>query len=357
MKRKIISTGKKKMTQYTEGGIKEVITGTRKIFKAAIIGTGAHSRNNILNNIQFLPLEVTAVCAAHKENASFYGKKFGASAFYDDYNKMLEKEKPDLILCCINAEEHTKVIKLALEKNIPLFTEKPAAKSSEDLKKIIDHKNKKKIMVGFQKRFVPNYQFIKKTIEDKKVGPVHYLQMELGVGAYPADLNEFLLEIGIHFVDLLRYFIPDVQFSEIKKIDAGNGKMNVSVSFNNNRKVIGNLLLSSNFNWENCHERIFINFDQLNIEVENLVDLTITPNSKTFLNIPIDKVIKKTRYKNRWYPNYISGTPENSSPAQSGFLPELQYFIDAVIKKGKNEISNLDNAYRTHLMLEKIIHV
>ena len=232
--------------------------------------------------------------------------------------------------------------------------EKPPAKTSKELKDLLNHKQSNNVMVGFQKRFIPNYQFIKQAITSKKYGKLNYLQLEFGVGAYSSGMDEFLLEIGIHFIDLMRYFLPDAQISGVKKIDAGNGRINISASFYSVQNVIGNLLLSSNFDWSNCHERVFVNLEKSNIVVENLVDLKITQNSKTVMGIPLEKVIRKRIYKEQWRPNYISGTNENSSLAQTGFLPELQYFINSVVKKGKNDISNLNNAYQTYLMLEEI---
>ena len=357
MKDKLIGIGKRKMNQYREGGLSGMITGKREFLKLAVIGTGNHCRNNLLPNLPFLPVKVVSVCSAHIKNAEFYGKKYGAENYYDDYVKMMEKEEIDLMICSINAEEHPKVINQLTNKQIPLFVEKPPAKTLKELEKLQGNKQNNKVMVGFQKRFVPNYQFIKEAIISKKYGHLNYLHLEFGVGVFSSNMEEFLLEIGIHFVDLLRFFVPDVKISEVKKTKAENGRMNISVSFSSKQDVIGHLLLSSNFDWSNCHERVFANFEKTNVVVENLVDLKISSNSKTVMKIPLEKVTRKKIFKKQWYPNYISGISENSSLAQTGFLYELDYFVNSVAKKGVNEISNINNAYETYLLLEEINRV
>jgi myo-inositol 2-dehydrogenase/D-chiro-inositol 1-dehydrogenase len=357
MKDWLLGIGKRKINQYREGGLGGMITGKRDILKLAVIGTGNHCRNNLLPNLPFLPVKVVSVCSAHIENAEFYGEKYGALNYYDDYVKMVEKDEVDLIICSVSAEEHPKVINQISKRNIPLFVEKPPAKTLNELEELRSNERNNKVMVGFQKRFVPNYQFIKDSISSKKYGHLNYLQLEFGVGAFSSSMEEFLLEIGIHFVDLLRFFVPDVKISEVKKSKAESGRMNISVSFSSEQDILGHLLLSSNFDWSNCHERVFANFKKINVVVDNLVGIKISSNSKTVMNIPLEKVTRKKIFKKQWYPNYISGISENSSLAQTGFLYELDYFVNSVAKKGVNEVSNLNSAYETYLLLEEINRV
>lgn len=345
------------MEQLKSGGVNEMITGKKTLLKLGIIGTGNHSRSNLLPCLPYLPVKTDSACAAHIENAQFYGSKYGAHHFFTEYQDMLSQRDLDLVICSISKTEHPNVIQNALEKNISVFTEKPAAKNSETLKKLMELDSNKKTVVGFQKRFVPNYQMLKASILDKKYGDLNYLHLEFGVGAFSGGLEEFLLEIGIHFIDLLRFFVPNLKIVNVKKIDKNNGKINVQTIFENDKGLMGSMLLSSNFDWSNCHERVFANFDKMNIEIKNLVDMNMTDNSKTLLSIPLEKVTKRRINKSTWTPNYISGTMDNSSLYQSGFLPELEYFTHTALGKNKNSFSNLENAYKTHLLLEEILNV
>ena len=116
-----IQYGKKKLNQYENGGLKEVISGKINILKLGVIGTGRHCRSNILPNLPFLPVQLISVCSAHLENAEYYGKKYGAQSFYDSYDKMIEEEKLDLIIGSVNAKEHPQMVISAVNQDIPIL--------------------------------------------------------------------------------------------------------------------------------------------------------------------------------------------------------------------------------------------
>lgn len=347
--------GKKKLNQYENGGLSEVITGKKKMLKLGIIGAGRHSRANLLPNIPFLPVEVISVCAAHKENAEYYGKKYGAQSFYNNYDQMLDEQDLDLILCSVNRQTHSKIIAAALNRKVPIFVEKPVAENSAEIKDLLKLDSNHQVMVGFQKRFAPNYQKIKEIIDKKTHGNLHSLHLEFGVGAYAEGLESFLLEVGIHLIDLIRFFLPGAKIENVLSNEIKKGQLNCNIAFSDKNNIIGTLHLSSNFDWSNCHERVMANFEKENIIVSNLVDFSSKANSKSILSIPLEKVSKKRIVKENWHPNYVSGDMENSSQHQSGFLSELKHFCKWVSGEEKNSISNLENSYQTHQLIEKIL--
>jgi predicted dehydrogenase len=353
----LMQYGKKKLNQYENGGLKEVMTGKKNLLRLGVIGTGRHCRANLLPTLPFLPVELMSVCAAHKENAEYYGKKYGAHSYYNDYNTMIKEEKLDLIICSVDGKEHPLVIKSAIDENIPIFVEKPVANSLDEITNLINIDKNNQVMVGFQKRFVPNYQSIEKAIDEGTYGELHSLHLEFGVGAFGEGNKKFLLEVGIHFIDLIRYFTPDAHIETVLTNEIKKGQINYNISFRTPRDVIANLYLSSNFDWSNCHERVLANFEKENIIINNLVDFRSKANSKSILSIPLEKVTKKRIMKEIWHPNYVSGDIENSSLHQAGFLPELKHFCQWVMGKEKNSISNLRNTLETHQLMDKILNV
>jgi myo-inositol 2-dehydrogenase/D-chiro-inositol 1-dehydrogenase len=347
--------GRKKLSQYENGGMREVITGQKKSLKLGMIGTGRHCRANLLPNLPFLPVELISVCAAHKENAEYYGKKYGATFFYDNVAKMLDEQELDLIVASVNADTHPQLIASAVGQNIPIFVEKPVASSIDQIEELIKLDTKKRVMVGFQKRFAPNYRLIKEAIDKKNYGNLHSLHLEFGVGSLTEGTDFFLLEVGIHFIDLLRYFTSGLQIESVLIKEIKKGQINCNIAFRAEESIVGNLYLSTNFDWSNCHERVLASFEKENIMVDNLVDFSSRSNSKSFLSIPLEKISKKRMVKENWHPNYITGDVVNSSHYQAGFLPELQHFCRWVSGEEKNSISNLENALETHKVMESIL--
>ncbi len=352
---RLMKYGSKKLAQYQSGGMREILSGKQKAVRLGIIGTGRHARTNLFPVLPFLPVRIKAVCAAHKENAELYGAKYGAEAFYESSDEMLANETLDAIICCVNAEVHAAFLAKALSQDIPVFCEKPAAPSTADLKNLCDSDPENLVQVGFQKRFVPNYQLLKQVIADKTYGNLNNLQMEFGVGAYTGSIKAFMLEVGIHFIDLLRYLVPAVDIKFVLKQAHKTGKYNYLIGFGGDHEVIGTLLLSSNFDWQNGHERVLANFEKTNVVIENLVNISKTANSRTLLSIPLEKVTKKRILHQTWHPNYISGEIQNSSLRHAGFLPELAHFADWVLGRTRNNISNLENALKTHSLMDIIL--
>jgi myo-inositol 2-dehydrogenase/D-chiro-inositol 1-dehydrogenase len=351
-----IQYGKKKLSQYENGGLKEVISGKKNILRLGVIGTGRHCRSNLLPNLPFLPVQLISVCSAHKANAEYYGKKYGAQSFYDQYDDMIEEENLDLIIGPVNSKEHPRMISSALKHNIPIFVEKPVAESSSEIDNLLNLDQNNRVMIGFQKRFAPNYIRIKEAIRENTYGKLHSLYLEFGVGAFGEGIEKFFLEVGLHFIDLIRYFAPDAQIESVLTNEIKKGQINCNIAFSTSDNIIVNLHLSSNFDWSNCHERVLAIFEKENIIVNNLVDYSSRANSKTILSIPMEKVSKKRIVKENWHPNYVSGDVENSSFQQTGFLPELRHFSHWVLGQQKNSISNLQNALGTHQLMDHILN-
>jgi myo-inositol 2-dehydrogenase/D-chiro-inositol 1-dehydrogenase len=355
--RDLIQYGRKKLSQYESGGIREVIIGNKKSLKLGLVGTGRHCRANLLPNLPFLPVELISVCAAHKENAEFYGKKYGAHYFYDDIDQMLDEKELDLIIASVNTDMHPQIVIRAMDNNTPLFVEKPIASSSGTIEKLIDLDKNNSVMVGFQKRFAPNYQLIKNAIEKKTYGDLHSLYLEYGVGTMSGGTENFLLEVGIHFIDLIRFFVNEMDIESVLIKEITKGQINCNIAFSTKKNVIGNLHISTNFDWSNCHERVLINFEKENICVNNLVDFRSRSNSTSLLSIPLEKISKKRIVNKIWHPNYVSGDVVNSSHHQTGFLPELKHFCQYAAGYEKNSISNLENALKTHQLIERILNM
>ena len=80
--------------------------------------------------------------------------------------------KPNIVLICNPSSYHEKYIKLCIKKNIDFFVEKPALVSSKNIKFFNKEiKNKKLItMIGFQQRFNPIIEDIKKHNKKKYIG-------------------------------------------------------------------------------------------------------------------------------------------------------------------------------------------
>ena len=94
--------------------------------------------------------------------------------FYDNADEMLAKEELDGIIIGTRCSLHTEMAIKAMEKNIPLFLEKPVCTNADDLKRLVEA-NKKynpRVVVSFPLRFSALSVFAKELIDSGKIGEV-----------------------------------------------------------------------------------------------------------------------------------------------------------------------------------------
>jgi len=346
--------GKKVLTDYEEGGLKSVLGGSGEDVRLGIVGAGRHGRANLWPCLCSLPVMVKAVCAAHQESAERWGRRLGALSFYDDVQTMLENEGLDAVIACVGPEVHTEVISICLDRKLPLFVEKPAGLAAAQVAKLAEMDPNRKVVVGFQKRFAPNYAYVQEAISKARMGGLDSLHMEFGVGPLPGGMEYFLREVGLHFIDLARFFAPDLELVSVRRKSSGDEIHTVLAHFETPDGVLISLYLSSGFDWANCHERVMASFRRGTVTVNNLIDIEVAGHGRSVMGVPLDKVIRGRRFRQQWHPNLISGAAESSSQAHAGFLPELTHFVREVVIAGRPSQSSLHNAARSQELAEQL---
>jgi predicted dehydrogenase len=146
-------------------------------------------------------------------------KKFGFSLSTTDYKRILIDNEVDTVLITTRHNSHAELVIEALKAGKNVFVEKPLALNHEDLNKIVDiylspsiHlASKPSLTVGFNRRFSPHSQAIKKALGDKP-GHVNIIAT-MNAGFIPANSWVHDLNIGggriigeaCHYLDLCVY--------------------------------------------------------------------------------------------------------------------------------------------------------
>lgn len=137
--------------------------------------------------------------------------------FYDDAEEMLEKEELDGVMVGTNCNTHTHFAKMVMEKNIPLFLEKPVAVSREELEilKECDKKPHAPVVVSFPLRVTKLIQEVKRILDSGAIGKVDHIQAfnDVSYGyVYFHDwyrdesvAHGLFLQKATHDVDVLNY--------------------------------------------------------------------------------------------------------------------------------------------------------
>lgn len=195
--------------------------------KYALIGCGRIATNHMkaaMNN----NLEISAVCDIIYDKMDELLAKHGLEneksiRKYDDYKKMIEDIKPELVSIATESGNHAEIALYCIDNGINVIIEKPMAMSMSDADEIIRRSEEKGVKVSacHQNRFNIAIQELRKAIEAGRFGKLshgsihvrwnrneNYYKQAPWRGTWAQD-GGALMNQCIHGIDLLRWMMGD----------------------------------------------------------------------------------------------------------------------------------------------------
>ena len=120
-------------------------------------------------------LEFVGLCDKNGKRAEAGRKLIGVECpTFTNFDEMLEKSKPDLLMVTTIDSTHHLFIKRALEKGIDVITEKPMVTEAGQCQEVLDAEKKfnRNITVAFNYRYAPKHEKIKQIIQSGEIGKV-----------------------------------------------------------------------------------------------------------------------------------------------------------------------------------------
>ena len=185
-------------------------TSRRKV-RVAFIGAGSRAVEAHYKSIRDLgEAEICAIAELDEERMKRAAADFGVQNLYHDYERMLERERPDVVYAIMPPHHLYDVAATVLERGFNLVVEKPPALTAEQTRQLalLARKHKAITAVTFQRRYCPVVRTGKKLCA--KRGKVHsavatFYKNFLGKPPYYRGAVDILTSDGIHAVDTLRY--------------------------------------------------------------------------------------------------------------------------------------------------------
>lgn len=191
-----------------------------KTMKVALIGAGYIAHYHA-RGLQAIPgVELTAVAARTLESAKNFAKKYNIKEATSDALSLVESNDIDAVIISTPNKFHTPYAIEFLNNGKDVFLEKPMAMNAAEgfhIKEIAEANNRL-LMVGHMWRFDTDVNFIKKILDDGKLGAIvktkgygihenwgpagWFAQKELAGGGALADM-------GVHAIDTVRYLLGD----------------------------------------------------------------------------------------------------------------------------------------------------
>ncbi len=221
--------------------------------RVGIIGTGGIANGKHMPNLAKQPeVEMVAFCDIVEDGrAEKAAEKFGVkgAAVYTDYQKMLVKEKLDVVHVCTPNRTHAECTVAALESGAHVMSEKPMNKTAEGARKMLEAsiKTGKKLTIGYQNRQRDDSLYAKSVVEAGDLGDIYFAKAHAirrrAVPTWGVFLNEFeqgggpLIDIGTHALDLTLWIIQNYEPEYVvgtayKKIGKLKGQANPWGSWN-----------------------------------------------------------------------------------------------------------------------------
>lgn len=207
-----------------------------KKLKLGVIGTGRIGKVHIATLVQSVPqAEVIAIADVNLKSANEVAKSFGITTVFSNYMDVINHPEVEAIVICSPTDTHARYIVDAAKAGKHIFCEKPVDLSLEIIKGALDAVSKAgvKLMVGFNRRFDPNFSKIKQLVTEGKIGDPHILKITSRDPApppaeYSAVSGGMFMDMTIHDFDMARYIagseVTEVYTKAAVLVDPAIGK-------------------------------------------------------------------------------------------------------------------------------------
>jgi myo-inositol 2-dehydrogenase/D-chiro-inositol 1-dehydrogenase len=201
-----------------------------KKIKVGVIGVGRIGKLHLENLAVRIPsAEVVAVADVFVEEAEKFAARFGIKTVTADYREILSNKDIEAVIICSPTDTHAQYTIEAAQAGKHIFCEKPLDLSLDKIREVLNvtEKSGVKLMIGFNRRFDPNYAKVQQMVKDGKVGEPHILKITSRDPApppaeYVAVSGGMFLDMTIHDFDMARFVVG----SEVSEVYA---KTNVLV--------------------------------------------------------------------------------------------------------------------------------
>lgn len=191
--------------------------------RVAVIGTGGIGKTvHIPAYLSNKHASLIALVDIDNKKAKRVARKFNVKKIFPSVDELFENEEVDAVSVCTPPDTHAEIVLKAFDHGAHVLCEKPLATDVGSGKKMVKaSKAKEKIlMVGFHRRFSPNYQRAKEYILRGSLGHIycvedHFLQPNPLLSwaksrwFFKPGIGGVLLDLGPHVFDMLNYVFDD----------------------------------------------------------------------------------------------------------------------------------------------------
>jgi len=193
--------------------------------KIALVGTGIRGTGfwgrRLVDRFSDI-LEFVGLCDINPGRLAFGKEYIGVTCpTFSDFDKMIKKTNPDLVIVTTKDSIHHEFIVKALNMGCDVLTEKPLTTDEHKCQQIVDAERKsgKKLIVGFNYRWSPYHTKIKQLLSENSIGKLTSVDFHWYLNTYHGASyfrrwhglrqsgGTLLVHKATHHFDLLNWWI------------------------------------------------------------------------------------------------------------------------------------------------------
>lgn len=304
-----------------------------------LIGAGNFAQATLLPNMKG-HCNFVGIATGRGNMSKYVGEKYNFGYCAESADEIIKDDKVNTVFITTRHDSHAEYVIKAADAGKNVFVEKPLAMNEEELSQIkasyekASKQSSIKLMVGFNRRFAPAVQEIKKLFVDDQSKSI---VIRVNAGVVPADhwVNDpkvgggRIIGEGCHFIDLAMYLAGDkitsVAASSMEDANGLNNTVIINLEFANgsiasvNYFSNGNKVVSKEYIEVYCGETIAM--------INDFKSLTISGSKNS---------VKKFKGQDK------------------GHSTELKLYLDSILK-GKPQPISFEDCYVSSLATLKVL--
>ena len=295
-------------------------------------------------------LKVTNIAASRgSSNVYKFAEENNINNVWSDPSEMISKAKCDALVILAPTEPTLDLLISAMSFNIPILVEKPITHSSRDFERLDLKRND--VMVGYNRRYYPAVQDLKKTIS-----VCNYVNLKVEIPETILEMNSKkrskfypVFQNSVHMLDLVQYLVGELKLESRLESQTTNSLSSISGLLSTKSGHTVNLLL--NFNAPANYSIIVDAADSRYIlcpieEINHFRGMSVSePTNERPFRLYSPKLISSVRSDPR------------ESTIKPGFYSQALAFKNLINKVPDDNFATLSTSYNLIKLVEQILEV
>lgn len=329
--------------------------------KGAVIGLGRMGITHYATLNTHPDVEFAAGCDSSDLILKNLGR-YSSLALYKDVQKMLDEIRLDFVVVATPTASHFAFIKMAIDRGVHVFTEKPFVLNPPDGEMLVELVEAKNVVnqVGYFLRSDKVFQTVKRILDCGLIGNVlHYKNETYGKTVMKSSQSSWrgkkemgggcMLDFASHCIDLAHYLfgpVDSVNGSTLRKIYSKNVEDAAFTTLHHKTGIGGHILA----NWSDSSYRRPFN----RIEIYGSTGRIIADRQE--YRLFLKGTPGNSEYKKGWNLRYLSEIeePVRFNIRGNSYVSQLDKFVECVKNENVDTPCTFAEALETDRVIEMI---